>query len=319
MSDFKIENSERTLNISQSGLINAFELYFDKPAIFVCSYICDAILIIVLIKSKSLLIKTEVFILFFFCFYLILTKLKFTHDLFAFNKNIHYNKTFCIVMFTSITIDPQLYFVLFYYSIYHFSLIDRKKIFLKVNFYVKKKNFFFIYCMVTLILMLTTVIVLTFSLNELKSNRQRSGQCFFYKLSLIEGILYDSLIQIPAALTITVYLICMGVILKRINDKRSLLTERSKKKFWIIFKFFLFTILSNSMVLIWFFDIIDFFSNKESEIVAKLIRIFMQISIVVFQAQSFLIIFIHKKLKITIKKLLFNFFKKGKNFLKQNC
>lgn len=273
---------------------------------FLATNVLDIFCIFLIYKTKKNLNKVESYILIFLSLALVIIKFRFNFYFYLMNKTLENNgPIICICFFAMISMDIEYYLILFYYSLYHLSFLNRSTFFKNLNAFINKSFIFYGYLLSSYFIFIIIFIwYAIFYQNTLFKNDFKKYDCLkFYKSStnFFPMILLASF----SFLSIFIYSASQIYLIFRIFRYNKSKNQRDRKNFKIILKFFLYSALSSIVFISSLLSFFDFLDKKKKYFIMQLIIYFIY---AIINFQSVLFIVIHDKLKKTLITILKNLF-----------
>lgn len=303
MKNLKAENIFN-FNSTIAGVTNNKESIGIIVVYFVAlSVIFEFLCLVVVIKAKKILIKLEFYLIISICVSTIMIKINTVFFIFILFKNVLAMPQFlCIFLYSLGSFLSFTFFVLLYYSLFHITILNRTKTFVKLNDFLRKPKTFLTFLFITLIS--TFTVSLTFfiiSKDKIYSKLFQNYHClsFFIDKSFSKLVVLINVYNIlPASLTNIIYIASQFLILSSYCKKSG--TEKNDKRrknlHRIILKFFFFSIFSDILIILFLFCFFDDFESFFFMLTAVLFLIFISI-------ESIFLILIHNILRKELLKL----------------
>lgn len=293
---FNLTKNIETINYNFES-IGITVVYFGLLSI-VFEFIC----ILVVFKAKNNLIKLEFYLINSICLSTIIVKI---YTLFLIiilsNQNrLLIPKFLCIFLYSIGSFLSFSFFVLFYYSLFHITILNRNKHFVKLNDILKNPKVFLVFLFITLVTTYTfSLTFFTLSKDNIYSKLSQNYYClglFFDKSFGKLAILINLYNILPAVLTNIIYIVSQFLILSS-YFKKGKNDIRKKKLHRITLKFFSYSIFSDITIILFLLSLLDYFESLFFILTAITFLIFLIV-------ESFFLILIHNILRKEFFKLL---------------
>lgn len=294
-----------------------FSIFIDKInyeiSILGLSFLIEFICIYITLKSKKKILKVEFTLLINAFIANFGFKMRFFLKSFGHLKqDLTMDNFFCSTIFVLESSYSIYFFILFYYSMYHLSLLSRSKLCLWLYKNINNCTIMNIYLIIIFICITFTYILIIFFSQNIKIVKDIQICPCYENADYLDNklILSMSFMIIPALLTLLNYFFCQVVLINRVYfmKKGSKVNQKhNRQKLFVILKFFfivlyceLNAILSSLNIIVKFFNLKNFSFN---------FRIIYQFLVYVNLLTSIFLLLIHEKLKQELFIFIKNCFK----------
>ena len=304
--------SNKTINMTIS---NKLEFYLYLIQSF--SSIIEILLILIVFYSRKKLEKSEICILTSFAVILATGKIFELSKHFIEKSGLKSKDNYsCITYFSLSSISTEFYLVLWYYSLFHLSMVRRSKIFQKIFSITRTIRNFFIFLFFTFTIIYSTNWLLyywgqygQFYFIETNSLCKKKGLNEQGKINLSTYI--DLEYFIPSVFIFFNYLISITLLMNK-NYQLNINKQKKDKLLRLSIKFLIFSLFSLFQTFRFLFIILEIIFNNN---IHFFFIFFFVCKVLVFSFYSLIVIFIHQILKNTFYDLILSIISKKRKWI----